>query len=357
MPEPPPFASALRALEIHLTFATLVALAAWALTSSPRVNATAKYWIWVATSINFVLPVGVLVDRFRPPDVSWFLPLEDFGKEIARQGTVGLVLGAAWVLGLLVMLGRLSLRVRSHRLAAAPPPRRGSAAREPWRARGVPVRFDADARAPAMEGLMRPRISLPPGIQRLLTGPEFEAVLLHELTHARRRDNLLRLVHEVSACMFWFHPLVWLTGSRLALYRELSCDEAVIRSARGQDLVAALAKLANPATLLLQAGASSFLAARVATLVAPRRTSPAASALRATIFAAILLAGVLASAFQSNLMHRAAMGEFCSRHAGRSTPPRRWAGRIRSAPSNPASSPISSLFLAIPSPTSPNSNA
>ena len=318
MPEPLPFASALRALEIHLTFATLVALAAWAVTSSPRVSATAKYWIWVATSINFVLPIGVLVDGFRPPDASWFLPLEDFGNEIARQGTVGLALGAAWVLGLLVMLGRLSLRVRAHRQAAAPPPRRGSAAREPWRARGVPVRFDADAGAPAVQGLVRPRISLPPGIQRLLTGPELDAVLLHELTHARRRDNLLRLVHEVGACAFWFHPLVWLTGSRLALYRELSCDEAVILSARGQDLVTALAKLANPAeTRLLRAGASSFLADRVATLVSPRRTSPAASALQAAIFAALLLASVLASAFQSNLMHRAAMGEFCSRNAGK----------------------------------------
>jgi beta-lactamase regulating signal transducer with metallopeptidase domain len=318
MPEPLPFAFALRALEIHLTFATLVALAAWAVTSSPRVSATTKYWIWVATSINFVLPIGVLVDRFRPPDASWVLPLEDFGNEIARQGTVGLALGAAWVLGLLLMLGRLSLRVRAHRQAAAPPPRRGSAAREPWRARGVPVRFDADAGAPAVEGLMWPWISLPPGIQRLLTGPELDAVLLHELTHARRRDNLLRIVHEVGACVFWFHPLVWLTGSRLALYRELSCDEAVIRRARGQDLVSALAKLTNPAeTLLLQAGASSFLADRVATLVSPRRTSPAASALQAAIFVAILLAGVLGSAFQSNLMHRAAMGEFCSRHAGR----------------------------------------
>ena len=318
MAEPLPFAFALRALEIHLIFATLVALAAWAVTSSPRVSATTKYWIWVATSINFVLPIGVLVDGFRPPNASWILPLEDFGNEIARQGTVGLALGAAWVLGLLLMLGRLFLRVRAHRRAAAPPPRRGSAAREAWRARGVPVRFDADAGAPAVEGLMRPRISLPPGIQRLLTGPELDAVLLHELTHARRRDNLLRLVHEVGACAFWFHPLVWLTGSQLALYRELSCDEAVIRRARGQDLVSALAKLANPAEpLLLQAGASSFLADRVATLVSSRRTSPAASALRAVIFVAIIFAGVLGSAFQSNLMYRAAMGEFCPRHAGR----------------------------------------
>jgi hypothetical protein len=50
----------------------------------------------------------------------------------------------------------------------------------------------------------------------------------------------------MALCALWFHPLVWITGSRLALYRELSCDESVIQSGHGRDLVSALAKLANP---------------------------------------------------------------------------------------------------------------
>src|SRR5206468_5134386 len=157
--------------------------------------------------------------------------------------------------------------------------------------------------------------SLPAGIERVLSASELEAVLLHEVTHARRRDNLIRLVHEIGVCALWFYPLVWLAGSRLSLYRELSCDESVIRGERGGELVSALAKLANPSeTLLLQAGASSYLADRVTSLAAPRRTSPAASALQAAIFALVLLSSLLASAFQSNLMHRAARGELRSRH-------------------------------------------
>ena len=89
--------------------------------------------------------------------------------------------------------------------------------------------------------MLRPQLSLPSGIDRLLTRDELNAVLIHELTHDRRRDNLIRLI-EVGVCLFWFHSLVWITGWRLALYRELSCDESVIHCAQGGDLVSALVK-------------------------------------------------------------------------------------------------------------------
>jgi beta-lactamase regulating signal transducer with metallopeptidase domain len=196
-----------------------------------------------------------------------------------------------WAIGAVVMLARLAWRIRadqSHR--------------------------SADGATPAVDGLLRPRVSLPEGVRRLLSRRELDAVLLHELTHARRRDNLIRLVHEVGLCLFWFHPLAWLAGSRLSLYRELSCDESVIQGARGEDLVSALAKLANPAeALLLQARASSFLSDRVALLASPRPPSRVANAVFAATFGAVLLSGILCSAFQANLMHRAAQGEFCPR--------------------------------------------
>ena len=46
-----------------------------------------------------------------------------------------------------------------------------------------------------------------------------------------------------------------LSKDRLALYRELACDESVILRSRGRELLSALAKLANPeSTLLLLRG-------------------------------------------------------------------------------------------------------
>jgi len=191
------------------------------------------------------------------------------------------------------MFTRLCYRIRAGRRDAQVTS--GESALEPTRnfvANGVPVRFGEAHQAPAVYGFLRPHIFLPKGIERLLSERELNAVLIHELTHARRRDNLIRLIHEVGLCALWFHPLVWISGSRLALYRELSCDESVIQSARGGDLVSALAKLAEPAeAFLLQASASSFLMARLPRLTAvqaqPR--SRTASTVLVALFGAVLL--------------------------------------------------------------------
>jgi beta-lactamase regulating signal transducer with metallopeptidase domain len=101
-------------------------------------------------------------------------------------------------------------------------------------------------------------------------------------------------VHEIGLCALWFHPLVWITGARLSIYRELSCDESVIRCARGRELVSALAKLANPEQpFLLKAMASSFLSLRLARLLMPQpRTGITASRLLAVTFGAVLAMGV-----------------------------------------------------------------
>ena len=155
------------------------------------------------------------------------------------------------------------------------------------------VSFDAKHPVPAVSGIFHPRILLPIGIDRLLSQREFDAVLLHELAHARRRDNLIRVVYELSLCALWFHPLIWLAGARLALYRELSCDETVIQHAHGTDLVAALAKLAVPKRALsLQATASSHMGYRLAWLSGQLQARRAASLLVTSLFGAVVIAGI-----------------------------------------------------------------
>jgi beta-lactamase regulating signal transducer with metallopeptidase domain len=287
-------------LEVHLLYASLVCLGAWVLTSAWSAGATRKYWIWVATSFNFIVPLGGFFDRFGASSVSWATQLkglDDIGIGISRHLTVGGLLLGAWLCGVAFMLARLRRRIRAnHHDAAAAAAHSAAELERPMFVHGVPVRISGTGHSPSVDGVLHPYISLPSGIERLLTKPELEAVLIHEVAHAQRRDNLIGLMHEIGLCALWFHPLVWLTGFRLAVFRELSCDDSVIARARGADLLTALAKLAEPTEpQLLRAGATSFFSRRLARLTAPQRraASRAADSLLLMLFGAVLVAGVL----------------------------------------------------------------
>ncbi len=289
-------ARAMYYFSVHLLYASTVALAVWVLTIIPGASATAKYWIWVLTAFNFVLPAGAFIDKLWALHLTWATPLGAIGGPIwdMTEGPRAVVPGVIWIAGALFMLMRLGSRLRTERREAQAPASRsdrGIASR--LETAGIPVSFEGH-QGPAVRGVLYPRIVLPTGLDRLLNQREFNAVLLHELAHARRHDNLIRLLYEVSLCALWFHPLVWLAGARMARYRELSCDESVIRRAHGQALVSALAKLAVPEqALFLQATASSHLSYRLARLAgSAQTTNRAPSLLLTSIFAAVMAAGI-----------------------------------------------------------------
>jgi hypothetical protein len=288
--------------EIHLIFCSIVWLAAWALTSIPGASAATKHWIWLATALNFIIPAGAIIDGLFGSHISWASPIGlvgGIGAYISDTTPIALSLAALWLLGFAAMLARLCMRiVNERRLDKTSADTHVSLPNWKFTADGIAVKIANTRRGPAVTGLLRAQISLPVGIDRLLSDRELHSVLMHELTHARRRDNLIRLAYEVVLCVLWFHPLVWITGNRLALYRELSCDENVIRGGLGQDLLSALGKLAQAEEEpLLQATATSLIGHRLARLAEefPSRLSPASNALLYIGFAAMLLAGVFAT--------------------------------------------------------------
>jgi uncharacterized protein (TIGR03435 family) len=82
---------------------------------------------------------------------------------------------------------------------------------------------------PGVFGIHKPVLLLPEGITERLTPAQLEAILIHEMCHVRRRDNLTAALQMVVEVLFWFHPLVWWIRTRLIEERELACDEEVLK--------------------------------------------------------------------------------------------------------------------------------
>lgn len=78
---------------------------------------------------------------------------------------------------------------------------------------------------PLTFGIMRPVIIIPKAF--LCDEKLLEFSLLHELTHIKRLDVLVKLLLVISICIHWFNPFVWLMYFFVDRDIELACDEEV----------------------------------------------------------------------------------------------------------------------------------
>jgi bla regulator protein BlaR1 len=110
------------------------------------------------------------------------------------------------------------------------------------------------AQGPALLGLWRPRIVVPPDFAQRYSADEQALIIAHETCHRERHDPLVNAVLAALQCVFWFNPLIHITAARCRFDQELACDEAVMarHGAQRQAYAAAMFKT--------QAGNASALA-------------------------------------------------------------------------------------------------
>jgi len=88
--------------------------------------------------------------------------------------------------------------------------------------------FETDAIDSAFVlGIRKPTIYLPVGLDR----QEQAWVLLHETSHIRRKDYLVKIIATVLTIVYWFHPLVWVAWFGMCRDMEMSCDEMALEGA------------------------------------------------------------------------------------------------------------------------------
>lgn len=153
---------ALYYFSVHLLFASIVGASAWVLTTVGRVSASTKYWIWVATAFNFIVPIGALVDGFWASHFRWATPLSVIGEPIwnLTQGRTAVMAAAIWIAGATAMFLRLIYRIRRERdseITAYVKERKSDG----FVADGIPVSFDSAHPTPSVNGFIYPQIYHP----------------------------------------------------------------------------------------------------------------------------------------------------------------------------------------------------
>lgn len=235
----------------HLWQSTVFAAAAALLAFAFRKNrAEVRYWLWLSASLKFLVPFSLLVSlgtrlwdtlptgkipaQIAAPAVSQTMvqitqPFpETFEYTPATHHATNwllIVLIAVWAIGFLaiaVMRFRGWLRIR-----AAVRSSRSIDIQQTIPAT-LRVRSSATLIEPGVVGFLRPVLLLPEGILKTLTPPQLEAVLAHEKSHIRRRDNLTSAFHMLVEALFWVHPMIWWIGAKLVEERERACDESVL---------------------------------------------------------------------------------------------------------------------------------
>ncbi len=79
--------------------------------------------------------------------------------------------------------------------------------------------------SPFVMGIIRPKIYLP----FRLGNEEREYIIRHESYHIQRKDHIVKLIAFFLTCIYWFHPLVWISYLLMIRDMEMSCDEYVLK--------------------------------------------------------------------------------------------------------------------------------
>ena len=81
---------------------------------------------------------------------------------------------------------------------------------------------------PVTLGFLKPVILLPVAILTQLTTQQVEAILIHELSHVRRKDYLLNLLITAVELVYFFNPFARMLTGHLKKEREHCCDDQVL---------------------------------------------------------------------------------------------------------------------------------
>ena len=237
------------ALNMSISASVIISLLALIRLFVPK---RAAYWLWAAAFFRLLLPFSVS-SRFSLfnftggliKKVIYFAEDSAYTGELSILNSVGAAnslfpvkfsetpvttlfetAGIVWLSGtlaalvFLIMLYFLTLRAF------------GTAVRQPYSGR-LSIYSSEAVISPVLVGLFRTRLIVPQGLD--LDSQTGRLIVVHELVHLRRKDNLRKIIALATGCIHWFNPFSWIMIKLFFTDMELSCDDEVLKSCNTEE--------------------------------------------------------------------------------------------------------------------------
>jgi len=148
-----------------------------------------------------------------------------FGALLGLWISVAAYKGASLLLEL-AALGRVKRRARP--LDGAIVAMLGAWREHGARGRRASLAVSDDVAVPCAAGLWSPAILLPVGLVDRTAAADLDRIALHEFAHLWRFDDWTNLAERIVGAVLWFNPAVALAKKRIAIDREIACDDWVV---------------------------------------------------------------------------------------------------------------------------------
>ena len=233
-------------LNMSLTGAFVIAAICVARLPLKKAPKIISYCLWAVAGFRLVFPYSIesvfslipFKAQTIPPDIAMQpIPRIDSGIPFVNNAVSSILPAATptasvnplqiwtaigawvWIIGVAVMLiyGVVSFFILKRKM-------RGTAHVE------ENIHEAENIKSPFVLGVFAPKIYLPIG----LSEQEKSYIILHEQTHIKRHDHIVKFVAYFVLCLHWFNPLAWVAFLLMGVDMEMSCDERVLKEMGGE---------------------------------------------------------------------------------------------------------------------------
>ncbi|MGY0374716.1 M56 family metallopeptidase [Clostridium sp. JNZ J1-5] len=90
--------------------------------------------------------------------------------------------------------------------------------------REIPVVLTSDVSIPSLLGFAKPVLLLPKGMLGKISNDQLKHIILHELSHYKRKDNVVNWIIVFLKILHWFNPIIWYGFYKMQEDCEIACD-------------------------------------------------------------------------------------------------------------------------------------